>query len=137
MLPILIKNAAHVTDDALRLISFTPQLVKWLLELILPHIYRYQYGNIKKCANTLALIHITHHWFAADSTHSVIRSFMIGFSIAFTQIYHNILIKKLLALGDQPSWKLVHAGDPQGTKLGSPLIPVMIDDLRTYFPWYN
>ena len=111
---------------------------KWIFELILPHIARYQYGNIKKkCSTPLALIHMAHHWKAADSTSSVICSFMIEIFNDFTEIYHNILIKKLLALGDQPSWKLVQAGNPQGTKLRSLLFPVMNNDPRIYFPWYK
>jgi hypothetical protein len=58
------KNTAQVTDDDLRPISLTPTISKILegfafklvFEQIVPHIDRYQYGNMKMCFTTLALI---------------------------------------------------------------------------------
>ena len=111
VLPILKKNTAQITDDDLRPISLTPTIskilegfvFKWVFDQIAPYIDRYQYGNMKKCSTTLALIHMIHHWLAAtDSTGSVIRACMIDFSKAFDRIDHNILIKKLQALGVHP-----------------------------------
>jgi hypothetical protein len=95
VLPILKKNTAQVTDDDLRPISLTPTIskilegfvFKWVFEQIVPHIDLYQYGNMKKCSTTLALIHMSHHWLAAtDPTGSVIRARMIDFSKAFDSI---------------------------------------------------
>jgi hypothetical protein len=66
VLPIPKKNTAQVKD--FRPISLTSTIIKILdcfvfksvLEQILPHINRYQYGNTKKCSTTLALNHMTH-----------------------------------------------------------------------------
>ena len=67
VLPIPKKNTAQVTD--LRQISLTSTIIKILdgfvfksvLEQIVPHINRYQYGNTKKCSTTLALNHMIYH----------------------------------------------------------------------------
>ena len=106
-----IKKKALLTDDNFRPISLTPTIsrifegfvFKWIFEQIAPHIDRYQYENMRKCSTTLTLIHMIHHWLTAtDSIGFVIRAFIIHFSTAFDSINHNILIKKLQALGVHP-----------------------------------
>ena len=101
------SNKTPVTTYELRPISLTPTVskilegfvFKWLTEQVLPHIDPYQFGNVKKCSTTHALIHLIHQWLAAtDASVSVVQACMVDFSKAFDRIDHNILIKQLQIL---------------------------------------
>jgi len=164
-----ISNPKSVDSD-LRPISLTPVLSKllegfgfrWLLNHIKSSIDHLQFGNIKNCSTTHALIHLIHHWLAElDNPGSIIRCCMIDFSKAFDRIDHNILLHKLQLLNTPPillnwcadflhdrylhvklgqhksSWRSIHAGVPQGTKLGPLFFLVMTNDLQTTLPLYK
>ena len=97
-------NKSSVSTDDLRPISLTPTVskilegfvFKWLAEQIIPHIDPYQFGNVRKCSITHALIHLIHRWLAAtDASGFVVRACMVDFSKAFDRMNHNMLIKKL------------------------------------------
>ena len=121
---------------------------KWLAKQIIPHMDPYQFDNVRKCSTTHALLHLIHEWLAVtDTSGSVVRACTVDFSKAFDRIDDNILIKKLQILNVHPclinwcadflccrflrvktgpnksSWKSLHAGVAQDTKLGaSPLL---------------
>ena len=151
-------------------ISLTPVLSKllesfvfrWLFNYIKPSIDPLQFGNIKNCSTTHALIHMIHNWLAdLENPGSTIRCCMIDFSKAFDRIDHNILLHKLQQLNIPPillnwcaeflhdrylrvklgqnisSWRQINAGVPQGTKLGHLFFLVMINDLQINTPLYK
>jgi hypothetical protein len=105
-----ISNPKSVDSD-LRPISLTPVLSKllesfvfrWLFNYIRPSIDPLQFGNIKNCSTTHALIHKIHNWLAElENSGSTIRCCMIDFSKAFDRIDHNILLHKLQQLNIPP-----------------------------------
>ena len=117
----------------------------------MPHVDPFQLGCVKK---THALVHLIHQWLAAtESPKTVVYSCLTDFSKAFDRIEHNILLHKLQLLNVPPlllnwcahflrdrqlrvrlgnsnsTWKPVHAGVPQGTKLGSRLQQITTGDM--------
>ena len=128
----------------------------------MPHIDPFQFGCVKKSSTTHALVHLIHQWLAAtESPKTVVRSCLIDFSKAFDRIDHNILLHKLQLLNVPPillnwcahflrdrqlrvklgnsisTWKPVHAGVLQGTKLGPLFFLVMVNDLSVTLPLYK
>ncbi len=105
-----ISNPKSVDSD-LRPISLTSVLSKllesfvfrWLFGYIKPSIDPLQFGNMKNCSTTHALIHMIHNWLAElENPGSTIRCCMIHFSKAFDRIDHNILLHKLQQLNIPP-----------------------------------
>ena len=116
-----------------------PLVVQYMKYYIEPN----QFGNLKNCSTTHALIHLIHRWLAAlDKPRNSIKACMIDFPKASDRIDHNILLHKLqqldiprillnfccdclhnrslrVKLGQQKSsWRSINAGIPQEKKLG-------------------
>ena len=129
----------------------------YLRPSILKKIGDNQFGAIPKSSTTHALISMVHSWAKhTDGTGSTVRVVLFDYRKAFDLIDHALLAGKLLAL-DIPvgvsfwiidfltdrtqrvklgedclsEWRNVPAGVPQGTKLGSWLFILMIDDINT------
>ena len=116
-----------------------------------------QFGVVARSSTTVALVSMLHQWLqAADQTGNLVRIVLFDFQKAFIMLDHNQLILKFKSLGLSrqianciidflinrkqrvklnngcfSDWSNVLSGVPQGTKLGTWLYILMINDLTT------
>ena len=128
-------------------------MVKWFLEDLTPKVDPNQFGNRKHHSTSHCLINVLHLLFAnAEIPKSTSSVLITDFTKAFDRIDHTISISKMITQGIRPSviawianfltgrrqnvryqdtlsdWSSIHAGVPQGTRLGPPIFLSMIND---------
>ncbi len=130
-------------------------IFRWLWNILGEHIKIDQYGSMKGCSTTMALIEMFDSWSkASDTASNQIRFLLLDYGKALDLIDHNILMAKLMCYGvplvmlhwvyvflaDRKQrikvgqvtskWVTLNGGVPQGTKVRSPLFITQINDLE-------
>ena len=133
-------------------------MVSWMIEDVGEHIDSRQFGSLKGSC-TYCLLDLIHNWLSElDNPSCYLRACLLDFCKAFDRIDDTIVIRKLIDLGARRSiirwicsflidrWQCVKLGQtisnwlpgradvPQGTKLGSILVVIMINDLKLPSP---
>jgi hypothetical protein len=118
---------------------------EWILNFVVSHLDKRQYGGIKGRSTTHALVDILHHWYQALDENKVVRVLFIDYSKAFDHVDHTTFITKLqhefnlpiilvrwicsfltdrkqrVKIGDIVSeWLTLNGGLPQGSWLAPP-----------------
>jgi hypothetical protein len=103
VIPIPKVHLPVVLEKDIRPISLTPTISKvlesivgeWILNFVVSHLDKRQYGGIKGRSTTHALVDILHHWYQALDENKVVRVLFIDYSKAFDHVDHTTFITKL------------------------------------------
>ena len=162
VVPVPKAHPPRSIESDLRPISLTSTLGKllesivgtWMLEMIDDKLDNRQYGARKGRSTTHALVDMLHHWHSAIDHRESARAVFIDYAKAFDHVDHNILLRKMSALGLPDiiirwlhsflshrrqrikigdvfsEWLEMIAGMPQGSYLGPMTFIVLIDNIK-------